>query len=303
VSLPEYIIEPPDIVTIDAVNPLLPKPPYKLRLLDVLNISVLGTPEALPISGLFTIEADGQVDLGPEYGSVKLLGLTTDEAEQAIFQHLSKRLREVEVSVSLRQTAGTQQIAGEHLVQPDGKVNLGAHGRVRVVGMTIAEATAAIESHLAADYVDPKISLDIYAFNSKVFYIVTQGAGLGDTVTSFPVKGNETVLDAIAEIGGLSSVSSYKIWIARPGQNQYGGDQLLPIDLLAITQRGAPATNYQLLPGDRLYIAENHLVAVDNRLAKLIAPVERVVGIVTLGARLPYIFQQGGGFGGTFVPF
>jgi protein involved in polysaccharide export with SLBB domain len=152
--------------------------------------------------------------------------------------------------------------------------------------MTIEDATAAIESHLSKDFVEPEIALDIYAFNSKVYYIVTQGAGLGDTVISVPVKGNETVLDAISEIGGLTSVSSYRIWIARPGPNQHGGDQLLPVDLLSIMQRAATSTNYQILPGDRLYIAENQFVAVDNRLGKLFAPVERVLGLFLLWTSL-----------------
>ena len=58
--------------------------------------------------------------------------------------------------------------------------------------------------------------MDVVAYNSKVYYIITQGAGLGDSVRRLPVTGNETVLDAISQIGGLSQVSSKNIWIARP---------------------------------------------------------------------------------------
>ena len=74
VSLPDYVIEPPDTLTIDAVRPLVPKPPYRLQIYDVIYINVYGTPEALPIDGLFTVEADGQVDLGTDYGSVEVAG-------------------------------------------------------------------------------------------------------------------------------------------------------------------------------------------------------------------------------------
>ena len=44
--------------------------------------------------------------------------------------------------------------------------------------------------------------------NSKVYYIITDGAGSGEQVFRFPVTGSETVLDAISQIGGLPPVSS-----------------------------------------------------------------------------------------------
>jgi polysaccharide export outer membrane protein len=207
------------------------------------------------------------------------------------------------VFISLGEIRGMQEIQGEHLVAPDGKVTLGTYGRVRVVGMTIEQARAAIEQHLSAYLENPKISLDVFGYNSKVFYVVTQGAGLGDQITAIPIKGNETALDAISQIAGLTSVSSKRIWIARPGVNSRGGDQILPVDWLAITQRADPCTNYQILPGDRVYVAEDQLVAFDNALAKVIAPVERLFGFTLLGTstvqRLRFFqaFGARGGFG------
>ena len=141
----------------------------------------------------------------------------------------------------------------------------------------------------------------MFGYNSKVFYVITQGAGLGDQVFTLPSKGNETVLDAIGQIQGLQSSSSTRMWIARPGANQCGGDQLLPIDWLAVTQRGDVQTNYQLLPGDRLYVSEDKLVAFDTALAKVFAPIERVLGVTLLGTqtaqRIHLFDTRGGGFG------
>ena len=119
-----------------------------------------------------------------------------------------------------------------------------------------------------------------------------------------PVKGNETVLDAIGQVQGLESNSSTRMWVARPGTNQCGGDQSLPVDWLAITQRGAVDTNYQLLAGDRLYVSEDKLVAVDTAIAKIISPIERLMGITLLGtstvSEIVFFEQQGlrGGIGG-----
>jgi len=161
-------------------------------------------------------------------------------------------------------------------------VNLGTYGSVSVVGLTIAEATAAIEHHLKSYLDDPEVSVDVFAYNSKVYYVVTEGAGLGDTVTSFPVTGNETVLDAIANVNGLTQVSSKKIWIARPTPNA-SEVQILPVDWKAITGQGQTVTNYQVLPGDRIFVAEDKMVAFDNAFGKLLAPFERAMGFTLLG--------------------
>jgi polysaccharide export outer membrane protein len=83
--------------------------------------------------------------------------------------------------------------------------------------------------------------------------------------------------------------------------NSQGGDQILPVDWLAITQRADTETNFQLLPGDRVYVAEDRLVALDNGLAKIIAPVERVFGFTLLGTsvvqRLRFFNRYSGNYG------
>jgi polysaccharide export outer membrane protein len=99
------------------------------------------------------------------------------------------------------------------------------------------------------------------------------------------VTGNETVLDAISQISGLSQVSSKQVWIARPAPDHIGCDQILPVDWVGITKGGSARTNYQIMPGDRIFIAENHLVATDTALAKFLAPIERILGISLLGGQ------------------
>jgi len=55
------------------------------------------------------------------------------------------------------------------------------------------------------------------------------------------------------------------------------------VDWNAMTQCGNTETNYQVLPGDRVYIAEDKLIALDTGLGKLTAPFERVLGFSLLG--------------------
>lgn len=303
VSLPDYIIEPPDVLSIEAIS-LLPKQPYSLRPLDVVSIITTGLPEDSVLGGEFVIQADGSIVLGLSFGTIQAAGKTVETLQGELLERLKQTYREPAVSITLVQMAAQQQIAGDHLVAPDGKVNLGTYGRVRVVGLTMEEAKAAIEAHLSTSIEKPEIALDVLGYNSKVYYVITQGAGLGDQVVILPSRGNETVIDAIGSIQGLTSTSSTRMWVARPGVNGSGGDQILPVDWLAVSQRGDITTNYQLMPGDRLYVSEDKLVALDTKIGKIFSPLERLFGFTSLttstSRQIVFFNQQGGGGFGSF---
>ncbi|HEX7445939.1 MAG TPA: polysaccharide biosynthesis/export family protein [Pirellulales bacterium] len=304
-TLPDYVIEPPDILLIDAVK-VVPKPPYRIETLDVLAVQVPGAFEEHPIEGNYEVQPGGSLDLGPPYGTVKVVGLEMPQAIEAVKQHLKQFLQLPEVSMGLVQSAARQQISGEHLVGPDGKVTLGSYGKVNVTGLTVAEAKRAIEAYLSQFLESPEVAVDLFAYNSKVYYVVTQGAGLGDGVVRLPVTGNETVLDAIAQVNGLDSVSSKRIWVARPAPMGAGCHQILPVDWYAITTRADTATNYQLMPGDRLFVAHDRLVAIDTALSKFTAPFDRMFGATLLGTNtvksIKFFgrFTGLGGLGGGF---
>jgi polysaccharide export outer membrane protein len=55
------------------------------------------------------------------------------------------------------------------------------------------------------------------------------------------------------------------------------------------------------MPGDRVYVAAQHLVAADTFLARLFAPVERVLGITLLG-NVTVRSLRGENSTGVFVP-
>jgi polysaccharide export outer membrane protein len=184
-------------------------------------------------------------------------------------------------------------------------INLGTYGAVYVTGLTLDQAKEAIEKHLGKFLDAPLVSVDVFAYNSKVYYVVTEGAGFGDQIARFPVTGNETVLDAISQINGLSRLSSKDIWIARPAPSGVGCDQILPVDIEAIMKGGSTATNYQVLPGDRVFIAQDQWIAFDSIIGKITAPWERIFGFTLLGTsliqqinRFPFGFNPNFGGGG-----
>jgi polysaccharide export outer membrane protein len=187
-----------------------------------------------------------------------------------------------------------QPITGQHLVRPDGTVGLGVYGSVQLAGLTLDQARESIRGFVATQrgYKPSEllVIVDVAAYNSKMYYVITDGAGYGEQVYSFPITGSETVLDAISRVQGLPAVASKRhIWVARRhlgcGPNGPCPDQVLGVDWVGITQCGDSRTNHQLMPGDRVYVMSQPLIRGDNLLGKLLQPVERVLGVTLLGSQ------------------
>ena len=281
-SLPAYRVEPPDILMVEMLK-MVPLPPYRIDIFDVLQIRVLGTLLDQPVDGFFLVEGEGIVTLGPAYGRVRVAGMTVEQASEAIAAKLREVLSKPEVSVQLARTEGTPPVTGEYMVGPDGTINLRHYGTLHVTGKTVTEIRLEMQKLLSQYFNSPDVSIEVRQFNSKVFYVITEGAGLGDNVRRIPVTGNDTVLDALSAVDGLSQVSSADIWVARPAPGGFGCEQILPVDYDSIARGGSSATNYQLMPGDRVFIAEDNLIALNTYISKVTAPIERLLGIASLG--------------------
>jgi polysaccharide biosynthesis/export protein len=281
VSLPEYRIEPPDVLELNTIK-LVPKPPYRVEAYDVLSIKASVALPDYPIYDYYIVDEQGYVDLGPVYGKVQVQGLPLAEVKAAIVKKLRDIIQRPEISVQLARTGGTQQLDDIYLVQFDGGINLKQYGRVHVAGKTLVEARLAIEKQLSQFFDSPQVGVRVAGYNSAKYYIVFEGS-LGEDVITLPITGKETVLDAISTVGGLQRATSREIWISRPAPGDFGCEQILPVDYAAITRGACSTTNYQLMPGDRLYVAEDGMVAMNNYVGKVISPINRILGISQLG--------------------
>jgi polysaccharide export outer membrane protein len=301
-TLPSYIIEPPDILFIDAIR-IVPKPPYRIEPLDVLLIQVNESLPNQPIGATpYPVSPDGTVNLGFSYGMVRVAGLTMEQAAQNLQQHLQRRLNNPTVSVALAQFRGVQQTRGEHLVQPDGTISLGSYGCVSVTGLTVSQAKCVLEQHLSHWLLNPEISLSVAAFNSKVYYIIFDGGGYGQQVFRLPITGNDTVLSAISQVGGLPPISSTrKIWVARPTPARKCCYEILPVNWQVLVQAGDTETNYQLFPGDRIYVKANCLLQFNNRLTQLLYPFNNAAGATLLGVGTAGYLRAIGNNNGGFI--
>jgi len=292
-ALPSYQIEIPDILLIEAVHNLRP-PHAPVHAGEPLMVQVnrtipVGQQEPTvaqqfkQINNIYVIGTDGYLNLGPEYGKVLVAEQTLEEIQRRVEAHLQRILTNPQVLVTLPNPQNEQIIAGQHLVRSDGTVGLGIYGSVYVNGMTRDQARCAVERHLSQHIHNPRVSLDVLAYNSKKYYVVVDGGGAWEQVVPLPSTGNETVLDAIASIQGLPSVASKAdIWVARPAPG-CSTDQVLPVKWNAIVQGAQTETNYQIFPGDRIYVKADKLIAMDTAVAKFTAPLERVLGFTLLG--------------------
>ncbi len=143
------------------------------------------------------------------------------------------------------------QIPGDQPVLLDGTIHLGRYGQVVVAGKTVPQIEQLVRSTIQAHVKDVgPIVVRIVTRLSKVYYVLGEVNAPG----AFPLQGRETVLDGIIAAGGLTDRASRRnIILSRPtGPNHCR--IVLPVCYRDIVQIGDTTTNYQLAPGDRIFV-------------------------------------------------
>ncbi len=146
------------------------------------------------------------------------------------------------------------RLPGDQTVLLDGTIDLGRYGRIIVMGQTLAEVETTVRAQIQAQAKDGKdpgpINARVVSRQSKVYYVLGEVNSPG----AYPLNGRETVLDAILAGGGLNGKASRRnIIISRPTAPN-GCRIVLPICYHEIVQLGDTSTNYQIMPGDRVFV-------------------------------------------------
>lgn len=147
--------------------------------------------------------------------------------------------------------AADVRIPADQRVMLDGTIDLSEYGRIVVAGMTIEQIEAAIEERI--ENIAQKrhaVNVRLLEANAAQVYVL----GEVGSPAAYPLVGRETVLDAILLAGGLTSrASPCDIVLVRPTQ-PCECRVVLPVCYRQITQMGDTTTNFQLQPGDRIYV-------------------------------------------------
>lgn len=184
--------------------------------------------------------------VGPEVAETKLLHEREDyTVAPPDIVSVSVKLPSREEEVRLR------GVNGEHLVSPDGDIDLGARfGIIPAAGLTPQEIQSQVQQRLAAEAQDYDVTISVVEQNSKFYYIIVQGDGSGDTVMRMPlVTGEEDVSDALQHVKD-ADLKGKRIWISRPLAGN--DDVILQVNADA-SQVGW--THHRILSGDRIFIA------------------------------------------------
>lgn len=136
-------------------------------------------------------------------------------------------------------------------VQPDGTIDLGQYGRPVVAGKTIPDVEAVVKDAIKAkEKKDTPVTVRLLARPGKVFYVLGEVNAPG----AFPITGHDTVLSAITQAGGPTRrASQQNVILSRPTVPD-GCRVVLPVCYTNIVQLGDTSTNYQIQPGDRVFV-------------------------------------------------
>ncbi len=172
----------------------------------------------------------------------------------------------ISVNTADPESAVQLQFGGDQPILPDGTINLGKYGLVIVAGKTVRDIEALVHAVVKAQDKDPgPIVVRIGSRVSKVYYVLGEVNNPG----AFQLQGRETVLDGLLAAGGLTDrASRVNIVLSRPTAPD-SCRVVLPVCYREIVQLGDTTTNYQLAPGDRIYVGGKgfweSMCGTDNR--------------------------------------
>lgn len=144
------------------------------------------------------------------------------------------------------------RLPGDQPVLPDGTINMGKYGHLLVAGKTVPEIEVLVKGAVEIKTKDPGfLSVRLVSRQSKVYYVLGEVNAPG----AFQLNGRETVLDALLAAGGLTDrASRNNIILSRPSKPD-ACRTVLPVCYKNIVQLGDTTTNYQIAPGDRIFVS------------------------------------------------
>ena len=138
-------------------------------------------------------------------------------------------------------------------IEGDGTVALALVGKVKLAGMTVAEAKALITQLYNRDYlVDPQISLLVVSFSPKVLHILGSVGSPG--VVEIPPDRDLTLTEALSMVGGVTRMGNPKaIKIKRVDQD--GRSRQMEVNFSKIVQ-DPDVKDLVLNEGDTIWVPE-----------------------------------------------
>ncbi len=148
-------------------------------------------------------------------------------------------------------------------VSGEGVIHFPLIGQVRISGMTIPEVSQLLAEKLSDGYiVNPQISVFIEEFRSKKVTIMGQVNSPG----LYELSGPTTLLELISKAEGLNREAGDYLTIRRSSpETGTGGEQMIPINLKDLLERGDTSLDIAIRDGDNVFVPKAGIIFVTGQ--------------------------------------
>ena len=166
-------------------------------------------------------------------------------------------------------------------IRPDGYIPLPLLGDIFAAGYTPAQLGSIIEEKLLTYYQDVDVQVDVTGFNSKVYYMAGE---LSQGPRGF--TGKDDLLDVVLRAGIRRSAWPEHLVVLRPNED---GELIrrITINFRDLIEKGELKNNIVIEEGDIVFMPINPLAAIGVFVSNLTQPVQPVVSLIGMPARVP----------------
>lgn len=152
------------------------------------------------------------------------------------------------------------ELSGTRTVGPDGRLDLGPYGRLRVEGRTSNEITRQVAAVLGEP--PDRVRLRVGSYRSRQIYLYGQVNGSQRCV---PFEGPETVVHLLQRCGGLTAGAAARdIYVIRPRVADARPPQVFRVNVRDIVTGRDDKTNLVLQPFDEVYVGETRQFSMEK---------------------------------------
>jgi polysaccharide export outer membrane protein len=175
------------------------------------------------------------------------------------------------------------EILRELAVRPDGRISFDLIGDIEVEGKSVVQVQEEITRRISEYIVSPTVVVTLAESNSRRFHVFGEVMRPG----SYPLIGRVTALDALGTAGGptrFAALSSGRL--IRPRQEE---GQVYAVNFDSISLRGQADSNYELQPGDVVYVPPNASASLGYALQIIFYPLQQILGLGGTAVRTIYV--------------
>ena len=142
-------------------------------------------------------------------------------------------------------------------IAESGTIALPLIGEMPAAGLTPRELESEIRDLLAAGYVkDPHVSVFVQEHGSKQVSVL----GAVGKPGVYQMLGPRTLLQVLAQAGGLTSESGTEIYVIRAAPG--GGHDRIPVEIDALVTSSDPSLNLSIEPGDVVSVPADRMISI-----------------------------------------